>query len=47
VWLHVVFATLCWIAALWMCFTAGKLTRGERAATEPKPVYEKAPLNAS
>lgn len=45
VWLHVVFATLCWISALWFCFTAGRLTPRE----EPHPArpYENAPLNAS
>lgn len=45
VWLHVVFATLCWIAALWMCFTAGTLKR--EPAREREPSYEKNPLNAS
>jgi cytochrome c oxidase assembly protein subunit 15 len=45
VWLHVVFATLCWISALWFCFTAGTL----KPRTEPsaQPRYENAPLNAS
>lgn len=44
VWLHVIFATLCWISALWFCFTAGRLEpRQERA---PAPGYEKKPLNA-
>ena len=45
VWFHVVFATLCWISALWFCFTAGTL----QPRTEPaaKPRYENAPLNAS
>jgi cytochrome c oxidase assembly protein subunit 15 len=44
VWLHVVFATLCWIAALWMAFTAGKLTPREQPAANAD--YEKKPLNA-
>ncbi|MGH2906522.1 MAG: COX15/CtaA family protein [Solirubrobacterales bacterium] len=47
VWLHVVFATFCWIAALWMAFEAGWL-RGERQpASEPDQGYENAPLKAS
>ncbi len=45
VWLHVIFATLCWISALWFCFTAGRLEPREQP--EPTGAYENAPLNAS
>lgn len=45
VWLHVVFATLCWISALWFCFTAGRLEPREQ--TQSAGAYEKKPLNAS
>lgn len=46
VWLHVVFATLCWISALWFCFTAGSLEpRGAPARSAAG--YDKKPLNAS
>jgi cytochrome c oxidase assembly protein subunit 15 len=52
VWLHVVFATVTWIAALWLCFSAGLLT-GEKTAPAthgvraPSERYEKNPVNAS
>jgi cytochrome c oxidase assembly protein subunit 15 len=45
VWLHVVFATLCWISALWFCFTAGRLE--PQPASAPAERYENTPLKAS
>jgi cytochrome c oxidase assembly protein subunit 15 len=46
VWLHVVFATLCWISALWFCFTAGRLEPSPEQAPAAAG-YDKKPLNAS
>lgn len=45
VWLHVVFASLCWLSALWFCCVAGRLEPREQR--EPARGYDKKPLNAS
>jgi cytochrome c oxidase assembly protein subunit 15 len=46
VWLHVIFATFCWIAALWMAFKAGVLASEKEEPARDQP-YETTPLNAS
>jgi cytochrome c oxidase assembly protein subunit 15 len=46
VWLHVVLGTICWVAALWFCFTAGRL-EPRHAADRATARYDSTPLSAS
>jgi cytochrome c oxidase assembly protein subunit 15 len=47
VWMHVLFATLCWVSVLWFCCVAGPLKKQTAPVVERDLAYDRKPLNAS